>query len=281
MIKIFFVTFFLVFSLQAEVLTQNKPKNVLYEKIENLIGTKDFNTHQNLINLLFKKSDAYHINENLNYIPILRQLKKNGLLKLRLNQPKEITVEFKTNDDPIKSLKILNDTLKSLGYYYYFTKQTQYDGAGNLIWSIRLKTSYALDPLVLSLELARNECKVISITKGANDNWKYDISTAHANISDTIFIDTNEKVVLQKPLKPYFIRINEAKTLKIVSRVLNNWYPHIVFFDEHLNVLKTVKKDRVFKGLTIKIPQTSKYIKITDLYTLINIKRGLSITTKE
>ena len=54
-----------------------------------------------------------------------------------------------------------------------------------------------------------------------------------------------------------------------------------MFYDEHLNVLKIVKKDRMFKGLTISIPETSRYIKVTDLYTLINIKRGLSIITKE
>lgn len=289
MFKILLTAFILVFSLYAnnseepvkQEGIQSVPTDVLYEKIENLIGTKEFNTHKNLVDLLFRNRQNYYANEHLNYIAILKQLKENGLLKLRLKQPKEITVEFLTNADPIKSLKILNDTLKSLGYYYYFTKKTLYDGEGNLVWTIRLKTSYAIDPFILSKELSRHEVRVMDITRGANDAWQYSINTAYANIDGAIFIDTNEKVILQKPLKPYFIKINEAKTLKISSKTLNNWYPHVVFYDEHLNILKIVKKDRMFKGLTISIPETTRYIKVTDLYTLINIKRGLSITTKE
>ena len=273
MIKLFLISFLLTFSLNAN--------DILFDKIENIISTKEFNTHKNLINLLFKNKQAYFIGENLNYLQILKTLKQNGLLKLRLKKPKEIIVRFETNFDPIKSLKILNDTLKSLGYYYYFTKSTKYDGAGNLTWDIKLKTSNVIDPLVLALELANHESYIKHIVREENDTWKYFINTKNANLASALFIDTNEKVVLQKPLKPYFLKIGEAKILKVLSRNLNNWYPYIVFYDKHLNVLKVIKKDRVFKGLSMKIPETSKYIKITDLYTLINIKRGLSIITKE
>ncbi|NQY95396.1 MAG: hypothetical protein HRT43_14615, partial [Campylobacteraceae bacterium] len=107
------------------------------------------------------------------------------------------------------------------------------------------------------------------------------INTQYADIADALYIDSNEKVVLQKPLKPYFIKISEAKTLKILSRKLNNWYPYIVFYDKHLTVLRVVKKDRMFRGLSMKIPESTRYMKVTDLYTLVNIKRGLSIITKE
>jgi len=273
MFRILFISLLLTFSLSAN--------SILFEKIENLIGTKEFSTHKNLINLLFKNEQAYYFGDNLNYLQILKKLNQNGLLKLRLSQPKEISVEFETNFDPIKSLKILNDTLKSLGYYYYFTKSTQYDGNGNLLWSITLKTSYAIDPLVLALELANHESRITDITKKANDTWKFVINTSHSDMADALYIDSNEKVVLQKPLKPYFMKINKAKTLKVLSRKLNNWYPYIVFYDKHLNVLKVIKKDRVFKGLSVTIPETTTYMKVTDLYTLINIKRGLSIITKE
>jgi hypothetical protein len=273
MIRILLITLLLTFSLKAD--------DFLLNKVENIIGTKEFNTHKNLVNVLFQNKRAFYIGDNLNYLQVLKKLKQNGLLKLRLSKPKEIIVKFETNYDPIKSLKILNDTLKSLGYYYYFTKSTRYDGEGNLIWSIKLKTSYAIDPMILAIELANHESRIINLTREENDTWKYVINTQNAKIADALYVDTNEKVILQKPLKPYLIKMGEAKTLKILSRKLNNWHPHIVFYDQHLTVLRVIKKDRVFKGLSVKVPEGSTYIKITDLYTLINIKRGLSIITKE
>ncbi len=273
MIRILLITLLLTFSLKAD--------DLLLDKVENIIGAKEFNTHKNLVNVLFKNKKAFYIGDNLNYLQILKKLKQNGLLDLRLPRPKEIIVKFETNHDPIKSLKILNDSLKSLGYYYYFTKSTKYDGAGNLIWIIKLKTSYAIDPMILAMELANHETRIKDIVREKNDTWKYVINTQNANISDAFYVDTNEKVILQKPLKAYFIKIGEAKTLKVLSRRLNNWYPYIVFYDKHLTVLRVIKKDRVFKGLSMKIPETTTYIKMTDLYTLVNIKRGLSIITKE
>jgi len=273
MFRILLIGFLFTFCLKAD--------DLLFDKIENIIGSKEFAIHKNLVNLLFQNKQAFYIGDNLNYLFILKRLRQNGLLKLKLSQPKEILVKFETNFDPIKSLKILNDTLKSLGYYYYFTKSTQYDGEGHLIWSIKLKTSYAIDPLSLALELANHESRIKHISREENDTWTYSINTQNSHIADSLFVDTNEKVVLQKPLKPYFIKIGAAKTLKILSRKLNNWYPYIVFYDKHLNVLRVIKKDRMFKGLSMKIPESSAYIKITDLYTLINIKRGLSIITKE
>ena len=273
MFRILLISFLLTFSLKAN--------DILFQKIENIMGSQEYSTHKNLVNLIFKNSQAFFVGDDLNYLQILKKLKQNGLLKLRLSKPKEIIVKFETNSDPIKSLKILNDTLKSLGYYYYFTKSTKYDGAGNLLWSIKLKTRDIIDPLILALELTNHESRIENIVREENDTWKYVINTQNANIANAFYVDTNEKVVLQKPLKPYFIKIGKAKKLKIVSRRLNNWYPYIVFYDTHLNILKVIKKDRMFKGLTTKIPETSTYIKITDLYTLVNIKRGLSIITKE
>lgn len=273
MFKLFLTTVFLTLSLQA---------NVLFEKIENLIGEESYKVHKNLIQFIFAQESAtYYNNEKINYLNVLKELKQNGLLNLKLDQPKEILVEFYTSTDPVKSLKILNETLKSLGYYYYFTKHTSYDGSGSLKWVIKLKTEFMIDPLIFISELIKKEAQIIEIKREENDKWIYKIDTNFANISESIFIDSNEIVKLQKPLRPYFITVKEGKVLKVISTALNYWYPHIVFYDEHLNVLNIVKEDKIFKRISLRIPKQTKYIKITDLYTLVNIKRGLSVIIKE
>ena len=256
--------------------------NQLYNKIENFIGKKQFVLHNNLINMLFKdKSSFYITNKQLDYMMILRTLKENGLLNLKFKRPKEVSIEFHTNTDAIKSLKILNETLKSMGYYYYFTKEVNYKSPNqNLVWIIRFKAEYALDPLLLIKELKLKSCKIIDIQKQNNTSWLYQLDTTNANITEAIKIDNNEKVILQKPLKAYFLQVDKAKTLQIIGRRLNHWFPYIVFYDKHLSILKVIKKNRIYKGYKTKIPTGTKYIKITDLYTLINIKRGLSIIVR-
>lgn len=270
--------FLLISFLFISTLSANK----LFDKIENFIGKEQFLLHNNLINFLFKtKEDFYITQQQLDYRLILGTLKDNGLLNLRFDKPTELTIEFNTNTDAIKSLKILNETLRAMGYYYYFTKSSQFDKeTGSLKWVIVFKAEYALDPFILVQELKSKSCTILDIEKRNFAYWKYSINVDFAKIKEVIKIDNNEKVVLQKPLRPYFIEVNNATKLQIIGRNLNHWFPYIAFYDKHLNVLKVIKKKRTYKGYRTNVPHGTKYIKITDLYTLINIKRGLSIIVK-
>ncbi|MCK5111448.1 MAG: hypothetical protein KAQ94_07995 [Arcobacteraceae bacterium] len=271
--KILFLIFIFISTLNA---------NELLNKIENLMGKEQFNLHNNLIHILFRTQEKFYITDNrLNYKLILETLKENGLLHLKFKKPKQINIEFTTNNDPIKSLKILNDTLRDMGYSYYFTKSNVFDKETNIMrWTIVFNTEYALDPLILTQELKLRSCNILDIQKVTNTLWRYNIDVNHANITDAIKIDHNEKIIMEKPLKPYFIKVTDATSLQVISRKLNHWFPYIAFYDNHLNVLKVIKKDRVYKGYKTKVPRETKYIKITDLYTLINIKRGLSIIVR-
>jgi hypothetical protein len=168
-----------------------------------------------------------------------------------------------------------------MGYYYYFTKESSFDtNSGQLVWTIVFNTEYILDPFILVQELKSRNCKILNVTRQKDDFWKYNIDVNFAKIDEAIKIDNNEKVIFQKPLRAYFIEVTNASKLHIISRNLNHWFPYIAFYNEHLKVLKVIKKDRIYKGYRTNIPPKTKYIKITDLYTLINIKRGLSIIVK-
>lgn len=272
MLKNILFTILLTFSLNADLLD---------DKVKNLIGEEDFIKHNNLINFIFKNRDTFLISDTLNYTEIVKKLQENGLLKLIFDKPKDIIVTFQVNKDPIKSLKILKDTLKSLGYYYYFTKSTHFDGENRLLWSIKLTTEAAIDPLVLSYELLKQDARILEITKKENDEWVYKIDTMNSSLNESLSILNNQKVVLRKPLTPYILKINKAKNIYITSRTLNRWSPYIVFYDKHLNILEVVKKDKIYRKLKLSIPESTKYIKISDLFTLINIKRGLSVIIKD
>lgn len=262
------------------VLTITLNANVLEEKIENLIGQNDYIRHKNLIKYIFQDESKYYNGYNINYRQLVKTLQKNGLLKLSLGEPKDIFIKLTTNHDPIKSLKILKDTLKSLGFYYYFTKNLKYD-KNSLVWQIKLKTEAAIDPLILANELYKQNCKVVTIKREGEYKWEYGIDTSFSTLNNTVDIISNEKKILRKPLKPYVLKVDKVNKLIIFSRVLNNWFPNIVFYDKHLNILKIVKKDKVHRKVSLNVPENTRYIKIDDLYTLINIKRGITVITKE
>jgi len=254
--------------------------SILTEKVENIIGTNNYKVHNSLINLLLKKETKYLVNGKIKYNKLFKTLQKNGLLNLRLNKPSNIEIEFKSDNKSFKAYKILNDTMQALGYRYFFTKSMSLLEEENLVWNIIYKAEYMLDPVMFSKELRANGCRILNVVNNGSNKWTYEIGFKNSELINAIKIDKNERVKFQKPLKAYMLKIADAKSLQVISRKLNHWFPHIVFFDKDLKVLQVIKKDRVYKGLKIQVPNDTKYIKITDMYNLINIKRGLSIIVR-
>ena len=274
------MTKFFIATLVSILFTTLLSGSVLKDKVENIIGSKDYQTHNSLINLLFNDESKYIINGKIKYYKLFKTLQQNGLLNLRLNKPSDIEIEFTGINKNFKSYKILNDTMQVLGYRYFFTKSMSVNNQKQLIWKIVFKAEYMLDPVVLLKELRQNSCRITKVINHGSNKWSYEIDFKNAELTNAIKIDKNEKVRFQKPLRAYMLKIADAESLQVISRNLNHWFPHIVFFDKDLNVLQVIKKDRVFKGLKVKVPNNTKYIKITDLYNLINIKRGLSIIVR-
>jgi len=270
MYRFLVVLFLIVVSLNGSILEQ---------KVENIIGKKDFQTHKSLLKLLLSDQNRYIVNDRINYYNLFKTLQQNGLLNLRRNKPTEINIEFKILNRNIKAYKILNDAMQSLGYRYYFTKLLEYN-KDSLIWKIVFKAEYMLDPVMFLKELRNNDCKVTNVENKQTNNWLYEVDFSDSKVDRAVKIQKNEKVRFQKPLRAFFLKVEDPKSLQIISRNLNNWFPHIVFFDKDLRVLQAVKKDRIYKGFKIKTPIQTKYIKITDLYNLINIKRGLTIIVR-
>jgi len=67
-------------------------------------------------------------------------------------------------------------------------------------------------------------------------------------------------------------------TLDIVSSIRNEWYPYIAFYDKSLKLLNVIKIDTKKTNITLEISKETHYIKISDIYTLKNIKDDLVLT---
>ncbi|MBN2891024.1 MAG: hypothetical protein JXL97_04080, partial [Bacteroidales bacterium] len=114
------------------------------------MGEDDYLINKNLVSVLFKKrSNFYKTEDTLDVNSIVNTLKTNGLLKLTLNHPEYLEVQFITKSEPIKTIKLVNEFFKDLGYYHFYTSRINHAKDSQTIFNIRLKTQAIIDPTLL------------------------------------------------------------------------------------------------------------------------------------
>jgi len=250
--------------------------SLLENKIKSFVGENRYNTQQKIINIILGNKAQYLNDGKINDIKLLKVLKKNGFISLVLKKPQNLKVTFKVHKDAILFLRIINDSLNSMGFNFYMTKKAVRDN-DNFTWTILMNTEYLIDPVSLSKELNKRGCFIEDISKKDNLDWTYNISMSNAKILSTkIISDVTYK--FKKPIKPYWLSIGaNAAELYISSYSLNRWHPYIVFYDKSLKILSVYVNDVKQNKYKLQIPENTKYIMIDDKYTLSNIRLGLRV----
>ena len=249
----------------------------LQEKIENFISSQEYSKEENLLKVLFKNSDSfYRVSDgNVDSLKVIKVLEDNGLFKLFYKKPITLKVKFITKKNPLIFMKVIKGSLESIGYNYFLTTRAT-KKENEFIWIINLKTKHLINPLLFSDELVKRGCEIEDIEKKDDNLWVYKINSDGARLNaKKIDLDTNVK--LKKPIEPYLIYSNDAVKIKIRTSFSDHWYPSVVFLDSALHVISQTKIDNRTYVLKLDVPQDSKYIRIGDIYTLDNIKHGLSI----
>ena len=272
----FFILLFYTSLFAATPATQDGNTTIsIDQKIESILGEKIYNTNKDFINIIFEPKSAYYIDNRLDVVKVVQTLKENGLLNLFFNEPKSITMNFSTDGYPVFFVKLMADTLRSIGYYRYITKEAHMNPT-EFVWSIELTSEYAIDPLILRRELNKRGCDIIDISTQSSTNWSYqiDMKNAHLNV---LKLETGDIINLERSIYEKWLDVSGVKKIVVSANAGNSWYPYISFYDRSLRILKVQKIDKKTTKLSLNIPSDATYIKISDLYTLKNIKNGLSI----
>ncbi len=252
---------------------------ILHTKVENIIGTQNYQLHKGLITHLLRNEALFFDGQNVKYLHLFQTLQKNGLLDLRLQMLGDINLQFKVINNKKKGYKILSDTLETLGYKYFFTKVLE-NKEDHLLWDLSFKAEYSIDPVIFIKELQNHGVKVIDVQKLDHQRWYFSIDFTEAYLQKSVAIDTNEKVYFRKLLKPLLLNTPNINSLEIHSHNLNRWHPKITFFDKELELLDEVVYEKYQKRVSLKAPENTAYVKVTDQFNLINIKRGLTIIVR-
>jgi hypothetical protein len=253
-----------------EVSTQEDP---LTTKIKSFLSERTYEENKGFINVIFEPKSSFYKNERVDALKVVQTLKENGLLKLFFKKPQEFRLNFKTNGSPLFFVKLMGDTLRSIGYYRYVTTASTLDSS-EFTWSINLTSEYATDPLVLQTQLQKSSCSIIDIEKNGPKEWTYviDITNATLNVQR---LKNRKEVKLKRSLYAHWLDVSKIRRLKIKSSRRNSWYPYIAFYDSSLHLVKILKRNKIYREILLNIPKNAIYIKISDLYTLKNVRDEL------
>ncbi len=252
----------------------------LQDKIKSYVGDAKYETQKNLIQVLFaQNADFTKANGAIDSVKVIAILKKNGLMKLLYDKPIHLRLAFRTAGDPVIFLKIINESLETMGYNYFLTNNALKDASG-FVWEIYLQTEHVVDPVAFANALELRGCSIDNIVKNEDHYWFYDIDSGNAYLSAKK-LENGVSTNLGKPIKPYWINVKNAKEMSISVHAGDKWFPDVVFFDESLHVLGDTKSDESVRSLKMKIPKGTVYIKISDAFILENIKHGLSLQIRE
>ena len=274
----YLLLFALLFSFSFAEEYALEDEDLLSSKIESFLGENVYQQKLNFINVIFEPKLAFYKNDRVDIVKVVKTLKENGLLELFFKQPQELHLHFKTSGSPLFFVKLMSETLRNIGYYRYVTTSSSLNSSA-FEWNIALTSEYATDPIILQNELKKSGSFIIDIERKLATDWTYtiDMSGAFLNLQH---LQAEEKVKLKHSLYAHWLDCSAVDFLSIKSTRRNNWYPYIALYDASLHLLKVIKEDTKHSSFKIEIPSVAKYIKISDMYTLKNVKDALILTPK-
>ncbi|MDA7817159.1 hypothetical protein N9A28_03095 [Sulfurimonas sp.] len=277
MVKPFFLFLLLVSSVFSNEIAQETNDNELFEKIKTFVEPKVFVKDRGFIDTIFSPTKDYYLDEGkVDTIKVIKNLKNNGILNLFFDKPREVNISFKTSGNSQFFVKIMSDTLQNIGYYRYVTTESILDASG-FIWRIALTSEYAADPLILSQELQKSNCVITDVIRHSPTDWTYVIQMQDAKLNTSVLMDGME-YELKRSLYSYWLDVSKIKKLKITSSYRNSWYPYIAYYDKSMKLLRVIRRDIKRRVITLDMKQDTHYLKISDIYTLKNIKDALVLT---
>jgi hypothetical protein len=248
----------------------------LSDKIQNLIDSRTYKQNIDFINIIFSSKSAYYEGDNVDSVKVIKTLKDNRLLVLSYAAVHESTFVFKTSNSPILFIKIMKDALRNIGCYRYETKASSFDG-DVFVWNISVKSKKIIDPEKLEKELNKNLCDIVDISRETSTKWTYTIDTQSAVLNVSRLQDDNS-LKLKRSLYAKWVDISKVKKVHISSSLRNTWYPYIAYYDKSLNLIDVLKIDKKSDNLYLDFKENMYYIKISDIYTLKNIRDDLTLT---
>ena len=250
--------------------------DLLDEKIRSFVTPNQYGVHGKLISKIFSDREQFYDGSNVNSLKVLEKLKQDGLLRLDMKVPGEVSIKFKLDFSSFFAIKAIGDSLGAIGYNY-FTVSSARNGEDGFYLDLSIDTEYNPDPVLLGGELKKRGIKIGDISKDGN-SWGYYLITFDPAMPEAEHINIGERKSVSKLFDNYWLDIRSGgNLLSLDSQSGNSWHPYVVFYDKHLNILSIFESDAKSTSKMLDVPSGTRFIKVGDLYGFYNIKNGFSV----
>jgi hypothetical protein len=267
MMKLFVAIFFIwssVFALD----------DALDNAVKSIMGAKSYSANKQLVGVVFRQKDSFYDGVNVNYLSVIKVLKENKLVDFSQKNTQNFNLSFSSDGGQLLFVKIVTDSLRDVDIFKYMIKESHLNSL-EFEWSIELSPESSLDPVSFGNQLSKYGCKIAKLNRNDNGNWEYKIDMRNARLNVPMLSASNS-IKTEHTESEKWIDVSQANTINISSNHANNWFPSISFYDQNLGLIKVQKIDEKTSQLDVSVPSNAIYMKVTDIYTLKNIKNGLS-----
>jgi len=249
------------------------------EQVRKLMSPEAFESHRKLLSLLFENGGSYCDATGCDMGRIVKTLEENGLMDLRLPPGSEVTLTMSCEGKhPFFFMKTVDDTLHAAGLGGYLTRDAALGGEG-FRWSVAYTAASAPDPVRLVERFARRGVRVEAIERLDAARWRYRLDMRDATLPATKIVPGESRRIV-RPVRPLWLGVAGVRRLTIRELPGSHWYADVVVYDKMLHILSMKQNDTRTRYVRLRLPKEAVYVKITDRFTLENIRSGLRVDAR-
>ncbi len=235
-----------------------------------------YESHRKLIALLFENEGAYCHNGVCDAAKIVRTLQENGLLETALPGRQEVVLTMEcAGEHPLFFMKAVGDTLQGMGIAGALTKEAQM-GEEGFRWSLAYRAKSVPDPVKFCERLERRGIAPLAIERLDDAHWRYRLDMRNARL-EALALKSGEVRKVVRPVRPVWLDVVHVSRLSIRELPGSHWYADVVVYDKMLHILSMRQNDTRTRYLRLRLPEEAAYVKISDRFTLENIRSGLRL----
>lgn len=246
------------------------------DKLRNLMGEQAYQNNANFIHRIFANKNNFYTSGRLDIAKIVYALKSNGLLSSRFGQPSEVRLSLQARTSPVLLTKIGNNILSSIGYSYFVISRAEFNGGLSSI-EFSFNTEHSPDMGVILDELGKRGFSCLDIKRTSAQRWEYMLEVNEPRLPNTRFLAKSTPLKLREASGEYWLSVNTSGELIIEPTDQPKWNPRVVLYDKNLSIVDMVSNSGSSSSLKLTVPQSVRFVMITDYDTPESLKDGISV----